>query len=366
MQQDAQNIGANPRLDVELQSLTPPPVARPDLTKLHSSARQPSVSRPPSPESPPRQEVDLEQPVYKDISKAKSLTVIATLAGISFLNTMGSGILISALPRIADDIGLSEGFLLWPASVYALTAGCLLLIFGAVADVVGAKIIWVIGSFLYMIFTVAVGLSRTGLQIILFRTFLGASISMCLPTTVSLITNTFPKGTWRNIAFASNGMGQPLGYSVGLILGGVFTDTIGWRWSFYMMAIINFFIAMSAIWALPSIRTSSEKRWNRRLIEDIDWVGACMMSAALGILLYVLATTTSSYREFSDPKNIALLTASLVLLGVFPMWMSYQIRHGRPAIIPNRLWRNAAFTAICIAVFLCWASLNAIEYFTTL
>ena len=52
-----------------------------------------------------------------------------------------------------------------------------------------------------------------------FRILAGASIAMCLPTAVSLITNTFPRGTWRTIAFASNGMGQPLGYSVGLILG---------------------------------------------------------------------------------------------------------------------------------------------------
>ena len=201
---------------------------------------------------------------------------------------------------------------------------------------------------------------------ILFRTLAGASIAMCLPTAVSLITNTFRKGTWRNVAFASNGMGQPLGYSVGLVLGGVFTDTIGWRWSFYMMGIINFFITWSAFYALPDIQMESEKLWKRRLLDDIDWIGALIMSAALGILLYVLATTTTSYRKFSDPKNTALFVGSLILLGAFPVWMDYQVRHQRPAIIPNRLWRNAAFTSICLAVFLCWASLNAIEYFTTL
>ena len=75
------------------------------------------------------------------VSMFKSVTIIMTLAGISFLNTMGSGVLISALPRIADDIGLEEGFLLWPASVYALAAGCLLLIFGSIPDVVGAKLV---------------------------------------------------------------------------------------------------------------------------------------------------------------------------------------------------------------------------------
>lgn len=345
---------------------SPPPVARPSMLKRQNTGRPQYASSPISPETLQIPEGHPEQSPLNGLSRMKSVTIIVTLAGISFLNTMGSGVLISALPRIADDIGLEDGFLLWPASVYALAAGCLLLIFGAVADVIGAKLVWLTGSFLYLIFTVAVGLSQTGVQIILFRTFLGAAIAMCLPTAVSLITNTFPKGTWRNIAFASNGMGQPLGYSVGLILGGIFTDTIGWRWSFFVSAIINFVISMSAIWVLPSVHRPSNKPWNRRLVEDIDWIGACVLSTALGILLYVLATTTSSYRRLSEVQNIVLLVFSIVLLAVFPLYMSYQVRHQKPAIIPNKLWRNAAFTTTCIAVFFCWASLNAIEYFTTL
>lgn len=344
--------------DIELISSAPPSILPP--------VAHPDVPNPTTQEPLPHADVDVEEAPIGSQSRIQKISVIVTLAGISFLNTMGSGVLISALPRIAEDVGLAEGFLLWPASVYALSAGCLLLIFGAVADVVGAKLVWVTGSFLYVAFTVAVGLSKTGVQIILFRTFLGIAIAMCLPTAVSLITNTFPKGKWRNIAFASNGMGQPLGYSVGLLVGGVFTDTIGWRWSFFVSAIINFTISMSAIWVLPSVHRPSEKTWNRRLIEDIDWVGAVLLSTALGLLLYVLATTTSSYRRLSEVQNIVLLVISLVLLVLFPLYMSYQVRRHRPAIIPNKLWRNASFTTTCIAVFFCWASLNAIEYFTTL
>ncbi|MCJ1463251.1 hypothetical protein MMC07_001856 [Pseudocyphellaria aurata] len=352
--------------DSNLELLTlvpPPPVARPSsILKRQNTERQQCTSSPTSPETLQIPEGHPEQSPLNRLSKLKSVTIIATLAGISFLNTMGSGVLISALPRIADDIGLEEGLLLWPASVYALAAGCLLLIFGAVADVIGAKLIWVTGSFLYVVFTVAVGLSRTGVQMILFRTFLGAAVAMCLPTAVSLITNTFPKGTWRNVAFASNGLGQPLGYSVGLILGGVFTDTIGWRWSFFVSAIINFAISMSAVWVLPSVYRPSNKSWNRRLVDDIDWVGACVLSISLGILLYVLATATSSYRRLSDVQNIVLLVFSIVLLAVFPLYMSYQVRHQKPAIIPNKLWRSAAFTTTCIAVFLCWGSLNSFHF----
>ncbi|PQK12735.1 hypothetical protein BB8028_0003g13500 [Beauveria bassiana] len=300
------------------------------------------------------------------VSKTRGVLVIVTLAGISFLNTMGSGILIAALPRIAREVMLPPALVLWPAAVFALSAGCLLLIFGAAADAIGAKPVWIVGSYLFVIFTIALGFAKTGLQVIMFRMLLGVAISMCLPTTVSLITNTFPKGPWRNVAFAMNGMGQPLGYAIGLVLGGIFTDTIGWRWAYYMMAIIDFVLATVSIWSLPSVTPISNKKWTRRLTEDIDWLGAEIMSVALGLLLYVLATLTTSYKTIRQPQSIALLVVSLILLAAFPVWMDYQTKHGRPALIPNSLWRKASFTSICVSVFFCWASLNGIEYFTTL
>lgn len=300
------------------------------------------------------------------VSKTRGVTVIVTLAGVSFLNTMGSGILIAALPRIASDLDIAEGLILWPAAVYALAAGCLLLIFGAVADVVGAKLMWVTGSFAYAAFTVAIGLSRTGLQIILFRTCLGVAIAMCLPTAVGLIAATFPKGAWRNTAFAMNGMGQPLGYAVGLVLGGVFTDSIGWRWAYYIMALINVLLSIASIWSLPARHCRTDKKWTRRLVEEIDWIGAVIMSAGLGLLLYVLAMISSSHSSIRHPANATLLSASIVLLVLFPFWMHRQTQRGRPAIIPNKLWRNSAFTSICVSVFFCWAAMNGIEYYTTL
>ncbi|VUC30099.1 unnamed protein product [Clonostachys rosea] len=300
------------------------------------------------------------------ISKFRAITVITTLTGINFLNTMGSGILIAALPRIAKDLDIPQPLILWPAAVYALAAGCLLLIFGSIADVLGPKPMWCTGSFLFIAFTLGVGLSRSAAQLILFRTLLGVAISMCLPTALSLVTNTFPKGSWRNAAFAINGMGHPLGYALGLVLGGIFTDTVGWRWAYYMMAIINSIISVASIWSLPNVNVATERSKRDRLIHDIDWVGAIIMSAALGMLLYVLAMTSSSYKRLDEPVNIALLAVSLSLLVAFPFWMDFQVKKNRPALIPNKMWRNWGFTSICVAVFLCWASLNGIEYFTTL
>ena len=135
---------------------------------------------------------------------------------MSFLNTVGSGILTVALPTIARDIGLSNKSLLWPASVYALSAGCALLIFGPVADVVGSKRGWLTGASLYIAFTLACDFAKIGIPLIIFRTILGIAISMCLPNAVSVTANPFPRGKRRNIGFACMRMGQPLGYSIGL------------------------------------------------------------------------------------------------------------------------------------------------------
>lgn len=225
-----------------------------------------------------------------ELSRLRAILVITTLTGVNFLNTLGSGILTVSLPTvIVYDIHLEESLLLWPSSVYALAAGCSLLIFGTIGDVVGSKTVWLTGATLYAVFTLAVGLSQSAAQLIAFRAILGLSISMCLPTAVSLTTNSFLPGRWRNMGFACQGMGQPLGYSVGLILGGVFADTIGWRWGFYISAIITALLAACAARVLPPSPKVQKVIIFRRLAHDIDWVGALIISTSLGLLSYELA-----------------------------------------------------------------------------
>jgi predicted MFS family arabinose efflux permease len=109
---------------------------------------------------------------------------------------------------------------------------------------------------------------------------------MCLPSAVSIITNTFVPGKRRNVAFAAMGGGQPLGFAVGLTLGGVFSSSVGWRWAFHLATIINTGILILAIWGLPKSHTSVT--WSR-LRNNIDWIGALIASASLALLCYVLA-----------------------------------------------------------------------------
>ncbi|CZR66650.1 uncharacterized protein PAC_16551 [Phialocephala subalpina] len=187
------------------------------------------------------------------LSKERAAVVVGTVAGINFLNTMGSWILTVALPTMARSVGLSVGLsgelLLWPASIYALTCGCTLLLAGSIADILGKRPTFLTGTFLYAAFTLGCALSSTGADLIIFRGLQGVNINLCLTTAVGIVSTSFPSeekmGNRRNVAFAATGAASPVGYTVGLVLGGVFFSVAGWRvskkcnLSTRLMAIIN-------------------------------------------------------------------------------------------------------------------------------
>jgi predicted MFS family arabinose efflux permease len=85
------------------------------------------------------------------------------------------------------------------------------------------------------------------------------------------------------------GGGQPIGFSLGLTLGGVLSDSIGWRWGFHIAAIINTLIFGVAVYGLPKNIDSREPVTWKRLTSDIDWIGAILASASLAMLSYAFA-----------------------------------------------------------------------------
>lgn len=146
-----------------------------------------------------------------------------------------------------------------------------------------------------------VGLARAAIQLIIFRTLLGIALAMLLSSSASLMTRSCPPGIRRNIGFTAMGMGQPVGYAVGLVIGGVFADTIGWRYGYLLSAILNGVLAIPAFWGLPRIAISKftamlaptfVSRWSMAL-GMIDCVGVVLIGTALAMLSFVLAYVSS-------------------------------------------------------------------------
>lgn len=263
-----------------------------------------------------------------------------------------------------------------------LTSGCCLIIAGSIADVVGNRIISIIGCFFVGCFIVACGVSRTGIELIMFRSFQGIAVSLCFPTSVAIVASITTSGRQRNIGFSCLGFVQPLGFSLGLVLGGILLDTVGWRVGWYMCGGITLVLFFISLWALP-IGQKVEGTILLRLQRDVDWIGAALSSAALGLISYVLGQVLSLwehrgqpnnfYRALSSdlsniatPGNIAALTIGVLLIPAFILWQRRQEKAQKPTLIPNSLWNNRIFTTVCLLVIFSYAVTNAMEFFCSL
>lgn len=144
------------------------------------------------------------------------------------------------------------------------------------------------GCFLLGWLIIGCGLAKTGIELIMFRALQGIAVSLCLPTSVAIIADAVPTGRKRNIGFSCLGLVQPLGFSVGLVLGGVFLERGGWRLGWYLCGGATLVLIFVNIWALPPDRIVEGSKF-KRLKTEIDWVGALLASSCLALLSYVFA-----------------------------------------------------------------------------
>ena len=128
-----------------------------------------------------------------------------------------------------------------------------------------------------------------------------------------------------------------MGFPVGLVIGGILTDSIGWRPAFYLFAGNQCSSVLRGRFCLPKSADSIGGSILQRLKRDIDWVGVLLISTSLGLLSYVLAAITAKTSDVSKPENIAFLTLAVVLVPTFVLWVYYQENSGRRALIPNSI-----------------------------
>ena len=307
------------------------------------------------------------------VSRSRAIAIISCITCISGISNLLAGLLTVCIPVIAEDLHIPPALQLWPTAAFALACGCTLLPCGAAADVLGCRRACLFGGLFQAACALGAGLAVSPVQLIALRATAGLAASFCLPGAVGVAARVFPINSsprHRSVAFAAMGGGQAVGFGLGLALGGVFSDTVGWRWGFYATALLNGVVLAVALWALPKSVDGGPlgKAALARLAQEVDWVGALLISACLALLSYELAVATRPGAEQSirEPLNVVLLCTALALIPAFGFWMRRQTRLGHPALIPNTLWANVPFTFMCITVFLVWGTLNASEQLTAL
>jgi MFS family permease len=226
----------------------------------------------------------------KTLSRGRAIIVITQLISVQLFSSFCNGVIVVGLPSIAASLHMEGSLLLWPTSVFYLTAGACLMLAGSIADVLGTRPMILTSSALLAISAACCGVSRNGAELIAFRGLQGISNAIAVPASVSIISTRVQDGQPRNIGFSCLGFAAPLGFLLGLVLGGVFVDGVGWRPAFYLVAAASCATGCVGVFVLP--KDEKPKTWNcvkKQLKDEIDWVGTLISSTGLVTLSYALA-----------------------------------------------------------------------------
>src|ERR1700693_1591008 len=211
-----------------------------------------------------------------------------------------------ALPTITRDLHASFSDLQWVIDAYTLTLAALLLSAGALADLFGRRLIFLIGIVLFAGASLLCALSPSALFLILARGAEGIGGAMMYATALALLAQEF-HGRERGTAFGIWGASIGASAAVGPLLGGALTDTFGWASIFYLNVPVG---AVVVILTLAHVRESRDPEGKR-----VDWVGTVTFTAALFML--VLALIRGNDEGWTSGLILGLFGGAVVFMAAF-------------------------------------------------
>ncbi|WP_330179317.1 MFS transporter [Nocardia sp. NBC_01503] len=235
-----------------------------------------------------------------------------------------------ALPDMAADLGAGLSGLQWIVDGYALALAALLLVLGSLADRLGAKPVYLAGLTLFAISSLVCGSAADTSILIVARVFQGIGGAAMFATTLSLLHATYT-GRDRGIAFGAWGAVGGAAAALGVVLGGVLTDLLSWRWIF----LVNLPIAALTIALSISVFPASQRRSGHR----VDLPGMLAFTvAATGVTFGIIR---GGEHGWDDGGALAALCLGLAAAALFAVIES----RGPAPMFPLSLLRNRTFAA---------------------
>jgi EmrB/QacA subfamily drug resistance transporter len=214
-----------------------------------------------------------------------------------------------ALPVAQHDLGFSNADRQWVVTAYSLAFGGLLLLGGRLADLVGRKRMLILGMVGFALASALGGAAQNFSMLLIARAIQGAFGAMLAPAALSTLTVTFTNPAERGKAFGIFGAIAGAGGAVGLLLGGVLTEYLSWRWCLYVNVIFSVIAVTAAIRLLS--------RDQRDPSVHLDPPGTVLVVA--GLVAFVYGLSEADTKGWGDPVTIGLLVGGVILLALFAL-----------------------------------------------
>ena len=232
--------------------------------------------------------------------------VYASLLVVMFLSAMDQTIVGTALPTIVGDLG-GAAHMAWILTAYTLAITVAMPVYGKLGDLVGRKNLFLVAIALFLIGSALCGTADTMTQLIIYRFIQGLGGGGLLISSQAITGDLIPprvRGTYMAPMGAMFGIASILGP----IIGGWLTDSVSWRWTFWINLPLGVlaFIAIALVLRLPSSRLTS----------PIDWWGIALLNAG-AIAIVLMSTWGGNQYEWTSPVTIGLGAVGLVCWGLF-------------------------------------------------
>lgn len=250
---------------------------------------------------------------------------LVVISAAQLMIVLDATIVNVALPTIHKSLHFSTGNLEWLITAYSLTFGGLLLFGGRTGDLFGRRRMFMVGIALFTLSSLLGGLATNDVWLIITRGFQGVGGAIASPTALSLIATNFSEGPERNRAMGVYAAMSGGGGAVGLLLGGVLTDLVSWRWIFF----VNVPIGALVLFLAPRALNESETTAGR-----LDVPGA--LTATGGMLSLVYGVSNAADHSWASSGTVVPLVLAAVLLASFGL---IETRTTKP-LLPLRIFAN--------------------------
>src|ERR1019366_8721557 len=244
----------------------------------------------------------------------------------------------------------------WVVNAYVLTFAGFLLLGGRTADLFGRRRVYLFGLTVFTLASLAGGLAQNSAWLTTARAVQGIGGAFLSPATLTIIVTTFSGarmakalGAWAAVAGA--------GGAAGVILGGVLTAEISWRWVLF----VNIPIGVAATFAALFYLTEAKRHVRDENSPNLDIGGAITATAGLGALIYAIVGTDT--HAWGSTYTLSILGVAAVLLAIFAF---IQLKVASTPLVPFRLFRSRSVSGSNVVMFLVGAAFFSMWYFLSL
>lgn len=210
-----------------------------------------------------------------------------------------------------DELNLPAASSIWPAAALSLVVTSTLLIFGRLADMYGAFALYVAGVAWLTLSSIAAGFSQTWLMLVIFRALQGFALGAFLPSGVMVLGSIYRPGPRKNVVFSIYGACAALGFWVGIFFSGISGDFLGWRWYFYIGAILSAITTVSSYFSIP-VDYAEKKKLGKRM----DWLGAACLVPGLVLLAFAIVDSAHAPRQWGTPYIYICFVLGVIILAI--------------------------------------------------